>query len=96
MDLSNWEEPKPGHAVTPVDDHEWLAAVERYLHGINDVPLRRCLEVAKSAGARTIVVETRYLDVDYRSEYSAYYSRAFPTVPSSTHRLHFFQEAVAK
>ncbi|WP_211278727.1 hypothetical protein, partial [Mycobacterium lacus] len=36
------------------------------------------------------MVETRYLDIDYRSEFSAYYSRQFADVPDSAHRLHFF------
>ena len=37
-----------------------------------------------------MVVETRYLDLDYRSEFSAYYSRQFSNVPDSAHRIHFF------
>jgi hypothetical protein len=37
------------------------------------------------------VVETRYVDADYRSEYSAFYSRAFVSQPDSAHRLHFFR-----
>ncbi|WP_143033869.1 hypothetical protein [Nocardioides sp. YR527] len=38
------------------------------------------------------MIETRYLDLDFRSEYSAYYSRQFADIPDSTHRLHFFFE----
>jgi hypothetical protein len=55
-----------------------------------DRPLLRCLEVARGNGARTAVVETRYVDVDYRSEYSSFYSRAFQHYEDSTHRIHFF------
>lgn len=38
--------------------------------------------------------ETRYIDLDYRSEYSAYYSRAFKHYPASATRLHFFTAPV--
>ena len=37
------------------------------------------------------VVETRYLDADYRSEFSSLYSKTFAHHEDSTHRIHFFQ-----
>ncbi len=46
--------------------------------------------MARSHDATTLVIETRYLDIDYRSE--AYYSRQFADVPDSAHRLHFFSK----
>src|SRR5688572_17175844 len=57
----------------------------------SDRPLMRCLEVARLGGSRTAVIETRYIDSDYRSEYSAFYSKAFRSYEDSTHRIHFFQ-----
>lgn len=90
MRLPGWNEPDPGEVHHPTTDSEWDAALSRYLGSLNDAPLRRCVEVARSLGAVTLVVETRYLDIDYRSEFSAYYSRQFADVPDSAHRLHFF------
>jgi hypothetical protein len=47
---------------------------------------------ARDAGARTVVAEHRYLDADYRSEHSAFYSTTFRRYPSIAHRLHFFSD----
>jgi hypothetical protein len=90
MELAGWNEPDPAEVFHPESDAAWDGALQRYLGSLNDVPLLRCVEVARSLGARTLVVETRYLDLDYRSEFSAYYSRQFADIPDSAHRLHFF------
>lgn len=94
MDLADWESPDPGEVVHPSSLTEWKDALSRYLGSRNDVPLLRCLDVALECGASTLVIETRYLDLDYRSEYSAYFSRTFAPIPDSTHRLHFFSEII--
>jgi hypothetical protein len=91
MQLAGWNEPDPAEVFYPTTDAEWDQALARYLGSLNDVPLQRCISVARSLGASTLVVETRYLDLDYRSEYSAYYSRQFADLPDSAHRLHFFK-----
>lgn len=90
MQLRGWNDPDPAEVHHPTADDEWDAALSRYLGSLNDAPLRRCVEVARSHGAETVVIETRYLDIDYRSEFSAYYSRQFADVPDTAHRLHFF------
>lgn len=41
-------------------------------------------------GARSVLAEYRYLDADYRSEHSRFYSTTFRRYPSVAHRLHFF------
>jgi hypothetical protein len=92
MRLAGWNEPDPAEVFHPTTDADWDQAASRYLGSLRDEPLRRCIEVARSNGAHTVVVETRYLDLDYRSEYSAYYSRQFGDIPDSAHRLHFFQK----
>lgn len=90
MRLKGWDEPDPAEVFHPTTDPEWEQAFARYYGSLNDLPLRRCVEVARSLGAETVVVETRYLDIDYRSEFSAYYSRQFADIPDSAHRIHFF------
>lgn len=47
---------------------------------------------ARDAGARTVVSEHRYVDADYRSEHSAFYSTTYRRYPSIAHRLHFFSD----
>lgn len=92
MLLKEWSNPDPAGVLYPATDAEWDDALARYRGSLNDAPLQRCVEVARSLGATTLVIETRYLDLDYRSEFSAYYSRQFADIPDSAHRLHFFRD----
>jgi hypothetical protein len=94
MDLSLWEDPDPAEIIPLGSQAEWDALLSRF-GGINDQPLRRCLEVAQLGGAACVVRETRYLDLDYRSEFSAFYSRTFAAIPDSATRLHFFRTQLA-
>lgn len=95
MRTQGWNEPDPAEVVYPATDAEWETALARYTGSLNDSPLQRCVEVARSLGASTLVIETRYLDLDYRSEFSAYYSRQFADIPDAAHRLHFFRQLLA-
>lgn len=90
MDISDWESPDPGLLLTPQSEEDWTKALDRYLGTPNDGPLLRCVSVARANGAKSVVVETRYLGQDYRSEYAHFYSRTFARIPDSAHRLHFF------
>ncbi len=47
---------------------------------------------ALSLGARTAVIEYRYLDPDWRNEHREFYATTFRRYPSIAHRLHFFAE----
>ena len=87
---TSWEEPFPA-AVLPLEtDRDWAHLRELYTRGPNDTPLDRCLTVARENKAHRVVIETRYVDPDYRSEYTAFYARAFANFPDSAHRVHFF------
>ncbi len=90
MDIDNWDDLPLLHAQHPSTDARWVEAIRRYLGAINDRPLHRCLEVVREAGARTLVIETAYIDVDYRSEYGSYFAHQFRHRPDTAHRLHFF------
>lgn len=100
-----WDLPYPFEFIRldPADDEEWESLqfqLGREKTGeippTTDRPLARCLEVVRENGAVVLVVETRYLDLDYRSEYSAFYSRAFDSYEDSTRRLHFFAHPFEK
>jgi hypothetical protein len=56
--------------------------------------LAHCLEIARHAGTRTVLVEERYVDADYRSEFSAYWSNKFQHGDGFARRAHFFTELV--
>lgn len=102
MDVATWESPDPGEVRVLGSQADWDQLAKDYELLLADydssggmgphmAPFKRCLEVAQEGGATSVVVETRYLDVDFRSEYSAYYSRGFRTPPASARRLHFFR-----
>jgi hypothetical protein len=66
--------------------------VKRYAAGMAQVTTRalsRVVTAAIAAGANVILVEPNYIDYDWRSELSAFYSKAFKSYPSATDRLHF-------
>jgi hypothetical protein len=60
--------------------------------GIDPTLFHAVIHRARDAGARTVVAEHRYVDADYRSEHSAFYSTTFRRYPSVAHRLHFFSD----
>lgn len=89
-----WEDPDPAEVVSLGSPSAWSKLAKRYEPNRCPRPLERCLEVVKGNGARTAVIETRYIDPDYRSEFSAFFSRTFASIPDSTHRIHFFSTVI--
>lgn len=81
-----WEEPDPAEVVPLQNAQDWDDLCSRYEPNVLGRPLDRCLEVARSNRARTVVIETRYLDLDYRSEYSSFFSRTFTAMPALRRR----------
>lgn len=92
MKFSDWVSDDPAHIV---DLRPEGAALElaRYYRGAGDV-VDEIIGQAYSLEAQTAVVEHRYLDGDYRSEHSRFYSTTFRRYPSVAHRLHFFRGAL--
>jgi hypothetical protein len=90
-----WEDPDPADVVPLLSAPDWTGLRNRYDPNLLDRPLERCLEVAQAGGAKTVVIETRYIDLDYRSEYSSFFSRTFAEIPDTAHRLHFFKHPVS-
>lgn len=46
--------------------------------------------------AKTVIVEKKYVDKDYRDTFSQFYSKKFAQYPSTTYRLHFFRSIINK
>lgn len=53
-------------------------------------PLEGILEIAREHGCKTVVVEERYMDADFRSEYSLFWSRLYEDRRPMARRVHFF------
>jgi hypothetical protein len=84
-----WVEPQSHaevlHPRTPAD---WDALIDAY--AAPDTPFASVLDVARESGCQTIVVEYRYIDLDFRSEHAAFWSTRFSVPSPFTRRLHFF------
>ena len=80
--------------VHPADEGEWDELRDKY--AAEDDPLDQVLRIAREGGCRTVVVENRYVDLDYRSEFSAFWSKKFERLAPFARRLHFFASDVAE
>lgn len=86
-------EDTPGKVISIDRDPDWGHIVEQYSDSRNP-PLNRIVEICKGHKVRSVVIEYRYIDLDYRSEHSRFYSTTFRRYPSVCHRLHFFKGSV--
>lgn len=55
--------------------------------------LKYFYEYLNDLGAKTIVLESRYIDHDYLEDYAGYYVRCFNRYRRTTSRLHFFSKS---
>lgn len=89
MEFSEWT---PGDPARIVDLRPAGALLQliRYYEGTRPGVVHEVLGQAYALGAQMAVIEYRYIDPDYRSEHSRFYSTTFRRYPSVAHRLHFF------
>lgn len=93
MSFAKWS--GDGYVARVVDlSHErallWL--LDTY-GGARPKVLQAVLSHAFSLGARTAVIEYRYIDQDWRNEHKAFYTGTFRRYPSVAHRIHFFERS---
>ncbi len=94
LSREQWLRPDdPGWLRQPRSERDWDQLIADYGGGHTE-PLRRITEVLRKNGARTVYVENRYIDLDYRSEFSAFWSKRFEAPVPHAHRLHFFSRRV--
>jgi hypothetical protein len=85
-----WVDPDShGRIWAPRSAADWRLILEEY-GGTRPTPLSAILDVVRRSGCRTIVDENRYVDLDYRTEYSKFWSQRFDELPAYARRLHFF------
>lgn len=89
MQFSEWTPTEPARIVDLRPEGALLRLI-RYYEGTRPDVVHEVLGQAYSLGAQTAVIEYRYLDQDYRSEHSRFYSTTFRRYPSVAHRIHFF------
>lgn len=83
-----------GYVFDVTTEAGWTTIRNFYAPDRRDAPLERVIEIAKAHGVVSVLCEYRYIDLDYRSEHSQFYSTTFRRYPSVCHRLHFFVEPV--
>lgn len=81
---------RPGFVLAVDDESGWDEIRRVYSPGRSNAPLERLITIAKSHQVVSVVIEQRYIDIDFRSEHSHFYSTTFKRYPSVCHRLHFF------
>lgn len=72
----------------------WTQLASRYDGGSGNRPLARVMEIGQQHGVVHVLIERRYVDLDWRSEHANFYAASFTRYPSVCHRLHFFTEEV--
>jgi hypothetical protein len=82
-----------GSVRHPASDAEWRALITEF-GGQLAAPLASVLGTVRGLRCRTVVIENRYIDADYRSDYSTFWSTAFAGRPEFAIRLHFFARVI--
>jgi hypothetical protein len=85
-----------GWVRTPTTEAEWEELVADYGGDVAvSAPFRRAIEVVRENGCVSVVIENRYVDADYRSEFAAFWAHRFADRSAFARRLHFFSAEVA-
>ena len=87
--MSAWVDPDThGWLYSPSSDDDWDEVAQQSGGGRG---FKRIVARAREMGCRTVVIENRYVDADYRSDFAAFWSRQFAAPSPFTRRAHFFR-----
>jgi hypothetical protein len=89
---SDWVDPDThGWVRRPATDGDWAELVDDY-GGDSELsgPFQRVVEVVRENECVSVVIENRYVDADYRSEFAAFWAPRFADRSPFARRLHFF------
>lgn len=93
--MNSWVAPDThGWLHAPASEKDWQSLLERF-DALETDPLSRVFEIARANRCRSIIEENRYVDPDFRSEYSAFWSQRFADTPAFARRLHFFRRQLS-
>lgn len=89
-----WADPDAGGwPRNLVTDQNWRDLVDDYGGAASSdarIAFERLTEVARANGCRSVLIENRYVDPDFRSDYFAFWARRFALTSPFSRRLHFF------
>lgn len=90
--MASWvDKDTHGWDYHPTSESDWPELIDRCGGGPK---FEGIVAVARSNRARTVVVENRYVDADFRSDFSAFWSKRFDSVPQFCRRVHFFRRHI--
>ena len=93
-----WVDPdRSGWVRHPASEADWDKLISDYGGDPQFAdPFRRIVEVVRENGCTSVVIENRYVDADYRSEFSAFWASRFADRSPFARRLHFFASEIAE
>jgi hypothetical protein len=96
--LANWVDPERyGWVIHPQTDRDWETVIQQY-GGIRGAEraFTRLIEVVRANECKTVIIENRYVDSDFRSEYTAFWASRFTDTPAFARRMHFFSDVITE
>ncbi len=89
--LFRWTPDDRAADLVPVGSEGWASLFARYDPTYSALAFGRVVDLCRDLGTRSVVIEPRYIDLDFRNEHAGFYSGTFRRYPSVCHRLHFFK-----
>lgn len=82
------------YAVGKLETSADWATLAGVLGGADQRPVQSIIRHLITVGAKSYLVESRYIDRDYSADYRRFYAQTFRTYDRHCERVHFFQEDV--
>lgn len=83
------------YAVGKLEESKDWQVLAKALGGNDQRPVQSIIGHLITVGAKSYLIESRYIDRDYSADYQRFYSQTFRTYNRHCKRVHFFQEDVA-
>jgi len=95
LSFTEWSpDDRPGEVHSIESEADLVDLARRYSADGNNRALNRILDIARQHGVKSVVIENRYIDSDWRSQHAEFYGSTFTRYPSVCHRLHFFTAVI--
>src|SRR5579872_7607886 len=82
------------YAVGKLETNEDWAGLAEALGGENQRPVLSIIRHLITIGAKSYLIESRYIDRDYSADYLRFYAQTFRAYDRHCKRVHFFQEDI--
>lgn len=82
------------YAVGKLETNSDWATLAEVLGGNDQRPVLSIIRHLITIGAKSYLVESRYIDRDYSADYRRFYAQTFRTYDRHCERVHFFREDV--